>query len=68
MVASSEGSITNSNRPPSNPVIFKIPPSHVGVNSNEESSGSKVVISTIVVVGHKSELSMSDDVELPGLV
>ena len=53
MVASSVGSITNSNIPPSNPVIFTIPPSHVAVNSNEESSGSNVVISTVVVVGHK---------------
>ena len=60
MVAWSEGSITNSNRPPSNPVIFTIPPSHVEVNSNEESSASRAVISIIVEVAHNDEF--------PGLV
>ena len=54
------GSITNSNRPPSNPVIFTIPPSHVEVNSNEESSASRAVISIIVEVAHNDEF--------PGLV
>ena len=55
MVASSVGSITNSNIPPSNPVIFTIPPSHVGVNSIEESSASRADISIVVVVAHNDE-------------
>ena len=61
MIAPSAGSVTNSNSPPAKPKISAIPPSHVGVNSNEESSDSNVVISTVVAVGHKFVVSSSDD-------
>ena len=52
ITAPSLGDSAKLNVPPSTPVTMAVAPSHVAVNSNEESSPSKGVILLIVVDGH----------------
>ena len=52
ITAPSVGDSAKLNVPPSIPLTLAVAPSHVAVNSNEESSPSRGVILLIVVDGH----------------
>ena len=52
ITASSAGASAKANEPPAKPVTVAIAPSHVAVNSKEESSPSNVIIEIVVVEGH----------------
>ena len=54
MTAPSVGASAKANVPPSTPVMVAVAPSHVAVNSNDESSSSSVVTSSEEVDGQAS--------------
>ena len=53
ITAPSLGASAKANEPPGKPVTVAVAPSHVAVNSKEESSSSSVVTSKVDVEGHE---------------
>ena len=52
ITAPSAGASEKANEPPDKPVTVAVAPSHVAVNSKEESSPSNVKTEIVVVEGH----------------